>query len=185
MNTPTELTTNAVGRRVPTIVNGRAQTAFQGVGAATTVDYVQVHYNQDDGTEPFGGTVSQTHIVVTGIGDDSFDGTDGYRGFMQFLIAQQRADDADNGFEISNNGDDPGAVPLSMAVVANATMIGSGFDTGSGAIQALGSSGDVGALFREGSHYRVFNAILSGFGDSGFDVEGAQTAANADCRIGK
>jgi hypothetical protein len=31
----------------------------------------------------------------------------------------------------------------------------------------------------------VFNAILSGFGDSGFDVEGAQTAANADCRIGK
>jgi len=157
--------------------------AFQGVGAGTTVDYVQVHYNQDDGTEPFGGTVSQTHIVVTGIADDSFDGTDGYRGFMQFLIAQQRADDADNGFEISNNGDDPGAVPQSMAVIANATMVGSGF--GSGGIHGLGSSGDVGVLFREGSNYRLFNVIAVGFGDSGFDVEGAQTAANADCRIGK
>lgn len=33
MNTPTELATNAVGRRVPTIVNGQPQTAFQGVGA--------------------------------------------------------------------------------------------------------------------------------------------------------
>ena len=40
-----------------------------------------------------GGSVSQTHMVVTGIGDDSFDGTDGYRGFIQFAIAQQRADD--------------------------------------------------------------------------------------------
>jgi hypothetical protein len=27
---------------------------------------------------------------VTGIGDDSVDGTDGYRGFMQFIVAQQR-----------------------------------------------------------------------------------------------
>ncbi|NIQ59286.1 MAG: fibronectin type III domain-containing protein, partial [Gemmatimonadetes bacterium] len=31
--------------------------ALQGVGAGTTIDYVQVHYNQDDGIEPFGGTV--------------------------------------------------------------------------------------------------------------------------------
>ncbi|MGD8700610.1 MAG: fibronectin type III domain-containing protein [Gemmatimonadales bacterium] len=157
--------------------------AFQGVGAGTTVDYVQVHYNEDDGTEPFGGTVSQTHMVMTGIGDDSFDGTDGYQGFMQYLIAQQRADGADNGFEISNNGDDPTASPKSSAVVANATMVGSGFGTGE--IHGLGTSGDVGVLFREGSHYRLFNVIAVGFGDSGFDVEGNTTAQNADCRIGR
>ncbi len=65
-------------------------------------------------------------MVMTGIGDDSFDGTDGYQGFMQFLIGQQRADDADNGFEISNNGDDESATPHSSAVVANATMVGGG-----------------------------------------------------------
>mgnify|MGYP006899818293 CR=1 FL=1 len=47
--------------------------AFQGVGNGTTVEYVQVHYNQDDGTEPFGGSTTQTHVVTTGIGDDSFD----------------------------------------------------------------------------------------------------------------
>jgi hypothetical protein len=157
--------------------------ALQGVGAGTTVEFVQVHYNQDDGTEPFGGTVSQTHMVMTGIGDDSFDGTDGYRGFMQFLIAQQRADDADNGFEISNNGDQEDAAPQSTAVIANATMVGAGVDLGSGEIHALGGSGDIGVDFREGSNYRVFNSIMIGFGDSGFCVEDGQTANNADSTL--
>ena len=32
--------------------------AFQGVGSGTNVDYVQVHNNQDDGVEFFGGTVN-------------------------------------------------------------------------------------------------------------------------------
>jgi hypothetical protein len=157
--------------------------AFQGVGAGTTVEYVQVHYNQDDGTEPYGGAVTQTHMVMTGIGDDSFDGTDGYRGFMQFLIAQQRADDADNGFEISNNGDDELAAPQSTAVIANATMVGAGMDLGSGQIHDLGGSGDIGADFREGSNYRVFNSIITGFGDAGFCVEDGQTATNADSTL--
>ena len=98
--------------------------AIQGVGAGTTISYVQIHYNKDDGIEPFGGTVSVDHLVVTGIGDDSVDGTDGYRGFMQFIIGQQRGADADQGFEISNNGDDGTATPKSTAVLANATMIG-------------------------------------------------------------
>ncbi|MFB6368038.1 MAG: fibronectin type III domain-containing protein, partial [Gemmatimonadota bacterium] len=157
--------------------------AFQGVGAGTTVDYVQVHYNVDDGTEPFGGTVSQTHMVMTGIGDDSFDGTDGYRGFMQFLIAQQRGDDADQGMELSNNGADPDAAPHSTAVAANATLVGAGVDLGSGEIAAKGDASDAGVLLREGSSYRIFNSIVTGFGASGMDVEGARTAAHADNRL--
>ncbi len=155
--------------------------AFQGVGAGTTVDYVQVHYNVDDGTEPFGGTVSQTHMVMTGIGDDSFDGTDGYRGFIQFAIAQQRADNADQGFEFSNNGDDESAAPHSTAIVANVTLVGARVDAlGTGEIQALGNESDIGILLREGAGWRVFNSIATGFGRAGFCVEGAVAAANAD-----
>jgi hypothetical protein len=157
--------------------------ALQGTGAGTTIEYVQIHYNQDDGTEPFGGTAAQTHMVMTGIGDDSFDGTDGYRSFMQFLLAQQRADDADNGFEISNNGDNETASPQSTTIISNATMVGAGVDLGSGEIHALGGSGDWGVTFREGSHYRVFNSIFTGFGDSGFCVEDGPSAANADERL--
>jgi len=157
--------------------------AFQGTGAGTTVDYVQVHYNIDDGTEPFGGAVSQTHMVVTGIGDDSYDGTDGYRGFIQFAIAQQRGDNADNGLELSNNGDNETSTPKSTAIIANATLVGAGVN---GEISTVGGGGDsdIGILQREGSNWRIYNTIVTNFGDAGFNVEGAVAAANADARLG-
>jgi len=117
-------------------------------------------------------------MVMTGIGDDSYDGTNGYRGFMQYLVAQQNGDVAGNGFEISTNGSDPSSTPHSTTVIANATMIGGGVK---GSLQ--GPDSDTGARFREGSNYRLFNNIITGFGKSGFDVEGSQTAANADARL--
>jgi len=155
--------------------------APQGVGAGTTIDYVQIHYNVDDGTEPFGGTVSMTHIVSTGIGDDTFDGTDGYRGFMQFIIGQQRGDDGDKGFEISNDGEKADRTPRSTAVLANATMIGGNELVQSGEIG--GAKGTHGVQFREASHYRLYNSILRDFGGAGFCVEHPATAANADNRL--
>jgi hypothetical protein len=154
--------------------------AFQGTGAGTTVDFVQVHYNVDDGTEPFGGSTSQTHMVMTGIGDDSFDGTDGYRGFIQFAIAQQRADDADQGLELSNNGDDGTLTPISTAVIANATIVGAS----KGAIGALGTESDIGLLQREGSAWRIYNSIITNFNDSGFCIEDAVSQSRADAAMG-
>lgn len=144
--------------------------AFQGVGAGTTVDYVQIHYNVDDGTEPFGGTVSQTHMVMTGIGDDAFDGTDGYRGFIQFGIAQMRGDEGDKAMELSTSGDDPtGASPRSTAVIANVTAVGAG----SGAIGDLGNVEHRGLDLREGSNYRVYNSIIAGFQRGAVNVDGS------------
>lgn len=155
--------------------------ALQGVGAGTTISYVQIHYNTDDGIEPFGGTVSVDHLVVTGIGDDAVDGTDGYRGFMQFILGQQRGDNADQGFEISNNGDDGDVAPHSTAVIANATMIGASNTVVSGEI--AGAESDDGVQFREGSRYRMYNTIIAGFGNSGFCITDASTIAAAQNRI--
>jgi len=161
--------------------------APQGVGAGTIIDYVQTHYGSDDGFEPFGGTASMTHLVATGISDDSFDGTDGYRGFMQFGIAQQRQDEADQGFELSTNGDDPAASPQSTAVIANFTMVGSHYAQGSGEITnvtgATTGASDWGIMLREGSNYRIYNTIVTGF-DGGFCAETDQTAVNANNRLG-
>ncbi len=155
--------------------------AIQGVGSGTTISYVQIHYNKDDGIEPFGGTVSVDHLVVTGIGDDSVDGTDGYRGFMQFIIAQQRGGDADQGMELSNNGDTGNATPQSTAVVANATMIGANAARVTGDI--AGAESDNALELREGSNYRVYNSIFTGFGDSGLCIRDAQTIVNANNRL--
>jgi hypothetical protein len=155
--------------------------ALQGVGAGTTISYLQIHYNKDDGIEPFGGAVSVDHLVVTGIGDDSVDGTDGYRGFMQFILGQQNGNDADQGFEISNNGDDEGASPKSTAIIANATMIGASSDAVTGGI--AGAESDDAIQLREGTFYRVYNSIFQGFGNSGFCIRDAQSILNAKNRL--
>lgn len=155
--------------------------ALQGVGAGTTISYVQIHYNKDDGIEPFGGTVSVDHLVVSGIGDDSVDGTDGYRGFMQFIIGQQRGEDADQGMELSNNGDQGDATPRTTAVVANATMIGARAGRVTGEI--AGAESDNALELREGANYRVYNSIFTGFGASGFCIRDAQTIINAQRRL--
>jgi len=157
--------------------------AWQGVGAGTTISYVQVHYNQDDGVEPFGGAMSIDHLVLTGIGDDSFDGTDGWRGFAQFVLIQQNGDDADQGLEISNNGDEEGASPRTTAVVANVTAIGGNADQLPAGATIAGPESDRLIEFREGSFWRVYNSIFTGFGD-GFCITDGQTIANAIARIG-
>jgi len=157
--------------------------AWQGVGAGTTISYVQVHYNQDDGVEPFGGTMSIDHLVLTGIGDDSFDGTDGWRGFTQYVLIQQNGEDADQGLEISNNGDEEGASPRTTAVVANITAIGGNADQLPGGATIGGPESDRLIEYREGSFWRIYNSIFTGFGD-GFCITDGQTIANALARIG-
>jgi len=150
------------------------------VGAGTTISYVQIHYNQDDGIEPFGGSVSVDHLVLTGIGDDSVDGTDGYRGFHQFVIIQQRGDRADQGLEISNNGDTEDATPKSTAVLANITGIGANSTAMSGDIAGSGSDNLI--QLREGTNYRVFNSVFQGFGE-GFCIRDAVSIQNALNRL--
>ena len=98
--------------------------AFQGVGSGTVVDRVQVHFNQDDGIEMFGGTVNLKYALVTGARDDSFDWTDGWTGKGQFWVAQQRGDDADNDFENDNSSKNNEALPRSSATIYNATLVG-------------------------------------------------------------
>lgn len=156
--------------------------AFQGVGAGTTVDYVQVHHSGDDGMAMLGGAVSQTHVVLTGAGDHSFSGTGGSKGFLQFGIIRQVGDDADNGFGLSNDGVDEDATPRSTAVIANVTAVGASDAIVDGDI--AGAESAVGVLFREGAAFRLCNNIVTGFGASGFDIEGSRSAALADARLG-
>ena len=150
--------------------------AFQGVGSGTVVDYVQVHFNQDDGIEFFGGTVNAKHLYCTGIRDDSFDWTDGWTGKGQFWVAQQRGDDADNGFEADNNGDDNEASPRSNPTIYNVTLVG----------DPDGPESDTGLLLREGTAATLRNFIVIGFNAGGLDVdtESSITLANSGESVG-
>jgi hypothetical protein len=95
---------------------------FAGVGSGTEVNYVQVHNNEDDGIEMFGGRVSLKYVVLTGNKDDSFDTDNGWQGNVQFLIVIQNANLGDNIVEASSVG--PNTAPLSNATISNFTFIG-------------------------------------------------------------
>lgn len=144
--------------------------AFQGVGSGTVVDHVQVHMNQDDGIEMFGGTVNIKYALVTGARDDSFDWTDGWTGKGQFWVAQQYGDDADNGFEVDNSSKDNEATPRSAATIYNVTLVG----------DPSGPESDNGMLIREGAAGMYANFIVTGFNKVGLDINNAATHAQAD-----
>ncbi|MCB9694163.1 MAG: hypothetical protein H6736_20325 [Alphaproteobacteria bacterium] len=142
--------------------------AFQGVGRGTTVDYVQVHMNADDGIEFFGGTAEVKHVLVTGVGDDSLDWTDGWQGKAQFVVLQQYDDaSGDNGIEADNNAENNLATPRSMPTLSNLTIIGS----------PASDKSDYGMLLREGTAAHIANALIVGFNDACLDIDHAATFA--------
>ena len=138
--------------------------AFQGVGRNTEVDHIMVKLNKDDGLEFFGGTVEVKHVICFGIADDSFDWTDGWQGKGQFMIAMQMGDDADNGFESDNNGDNNNLTPRSDPTLYNVTLIGDPYDF-------PGEESDIGMLLREGTAATIRNFIITGFKEAAIDVD--------------
>lgn len=131
--------------------------AFQGVGTGTVVDYIQVHKNDDDGVEFFGGTVQASHIVISGAGDDSLDWTDGWQGGAQYVILQQDGA-GDNGIEADNNGDNNDANPRSNPTLSNVTIIGA----------PDSEQSDFGLLLREGTALDLDSVLVQGFNDACF-----------------
>jgi hypothetical protein len=147
--------------------------AFQGVGAATACDHLQVHYNLDDGFEWFGGTVACKYLVATGEGDDSFDWTDGWTGRGQFWVAQQKADDADSGFESDNLGGAVDSSPRSSPTIFNVSLIGA-------PSSADGSGSANGMVLRAGTGGTLRNFIVLGFKQRGVDVRDRSVALAQD-----
>jgi hypothetical protein len=113
-----------------------------GVGAGTTIDYVQVHNSSDDGIEWFGGTVNAKHIVTTGVSDDSLDWASGWVGRMQYVLAVQASDEGDKIVEADNLPQEHTKTPLTAPIVSNFTFIGKTGTTFSSAInQRVGVGG--------------------------------------------
>ncbi|MEZ5083545.1 MAG: hypothetical protein R2750_08855 [Bacteroidales bacterium] len=99
---------------------------FGGVGHGTTVEYIEVISNYDDGIEFFGGTVNCKYIVSAFNGDDAFDYDLGYSGKGQFWLGIQDPSDGDLLIEGSGGQDPELGLPYSIPVIYNATLIGRG-----------------------------------------------------------
>lgn len=141
-----------------------------GCGTETDLENIQVHRGLDDGIEFFGGNANLKYAVVTGTGDDSLDYDLGYRGKVQFFLAQQRnAPGEDRCMEIDNNKNGRNNTPITHGTVYNFTCIG---PVAPGA--AVAGEHD-GVIFREGASSVLRNSIFVGLPDDGIRVQHAET----------
>lgn len=139
---------------------------FGGVGSGTTVEYIQVHQNSDDGIEFFGGTVNVKYVVLTGNQDDSVDWDHGYTGKLQYVLIQQATDDSEANrlIEADNDGSNLAGEPKSNPMIANFTGIGNNY---------VGEDPSEGIYLREGTGGQFYNVIVTGPAGMGecFEVE--------------
>lgn len=142
---------------------------MNGVGAGTTIEYVQVHGGLDDGFEWFGGTVNGRYLVASQVGDDGFDCDDGFQGKVQFGLMWQGSENGDqgsdsNGLECDNDRDAPNAQPRTRPVFSNISYIGS-------------ANGNEGMRIRRGSGGIHHNILVTDFADHCINIDDAATAA--------
>jgi len=101
-----------------------------GIGAATTIDHIQVRNTLDDCFEFFGGTVNAKYLLCSYNQDDGFDFDFGYVGKLQFLALQQDPTHAaeDNGFESDNDSMGTMVTPYTHPTIYNVTLCGQNTD---------------------------------------------------------
>ncbi|MBN2663114.1 MAG: hypothetical protein JXR68_05650 [Bacteroidales bacterium] len=94
------------------------------VGSGTVIEYIEVISNKDDGIEFFGGCPQLKYILVSKVGDDSFDYDEGFHGKGQFWCAIQSADGDRLGEHDGGPSDNELGAPYATPIVYNATYIG-------------------------------------------------------------
>jgi len=142
-----------------------------GVGSGTTIDYVEIIANADDGIEFFGGSPYVKHAVVAYCGDDCYDYDEGFRGQGQFWLAVQDENDGDRIGEHDGGTDPETAEPYATPYIYNVTYIGRGAAAGKRTI-----------TFRDnaGGFYR--NSIFMNQAQ-GIDIENLASAEDSYARF--
>jgi hypothetical protein len=133
------------------------------VGRLTTLCYIEVFQNLDDGFEFFGGTQNAKYLVVAFCGDDSYDVDEAYSGAGQFWFTLK--DEGDKGGEHDGGPDDyPEVMPYATPVVSNVTYLGAG----------VGASGGVNSgcfNIRDNCSPAYYNSIFSDHNGCGISIE--------------
>ncbi|UXD86884.1 hypothetical protein [Thalassolituus hydrocarboniclasticus] len=133
---------------------------LMGVGHGTSIEYIQVHNNLDDGIEWFGGTVNVKYAVLTGNDDDDIDFDTGWKGNVQYAIVRKDATKANpSGTNdprgIEANSSDAEFVPQTEGALANITLIG-------GPVSNVG--GEPAMRLRGAVNVRLYNSVAMNWG---------------------
>ena len=157
---------------------------FAAVGSGTVLENLQSLNGLDDAFEWFGGAVDAKNLVSYNSGDDHFDMAEGYVGRIQFAIAYQtrtvipRAQAGNvstdpQGIENDNcNGANCNAsqnsTPITMPLIANATLIGP-------PATVTSSAGNVGMMLRRGVGGFYVNHVVARWSRAGISLRDQTT----------
>ncbi len=130
-----------------------------GVGAGTTIEYVESYASDDDGFEFFGGTVNTKYLVSAFNSDDGFDWDEGFRGKGQFWFVIQGEDKAGRLAEMDGAIGNENTSPFASPIIMNATYLGDGKDN----VAVVDGDGEEGLLFRDNTAAFYFNSIFGDF----------------------
>jgi hypothetical protein len=145
------------------------------VGSGTTIEYVEIFSNLDDGVEFFGGTANTRNIAVAFCGDDSYDYDEGFRGNGQFWFAIQESDNGNRGGEHDGATGNEQGMPFAHPVISNATYIGSG-------VGSPNSDNDPTIIMRDNAGGEYHNSVFYDFNGSGLSIEDLSDPGLEDSR---
>ncbi len=158
--------------RAFTVDNELNGITVNGVGDGTTVEYVQINQNADDGIEWFGGRVNVRHVVLSGCDDDGFDSDLGAQWKGQFLITIQdptKTSSANpNGNEWDNHPSLLDSLPRMKPTVWNMTTIGQSAN--------FATSQNAGNHIRKGAACDINNTVWTKFRQA-LDIDNNPPAA--------
>ena len=163
---------------------------FAAVGSGTKLSYLQSLAGLDDSYEFFGGAVDADHLVSYEAGDDHFDMSEGFHGRLQYLIAFQSTQLAPRAGGLGGLASDPEGIendgcngsgctngfnqtPLTIPVIANFTLVGTGSTASSG------TSGGLGMMLRRGTGGYYVNGIVARYPRGAVSLRDAETYARA------
>jgi len=147
-----------------------------GVGAGTTLEYIESYASGDDGVEFFGGNVNLKYFISAFNSDDAVDWDQGYRGKGQFWFVIQGEDAAGGAAEVDGAGGDENTEPFAKPYVYNATYIGAGVNN-----TPDGDRGEM-LMFRDNTggfyHNSIFTDYNSTAGGYALTIEDIDNTGN-------
>ncbi|MEX0600213.1 MAG: T9SS type A sorting domain-containing protein, partial [Rhodothermales bacterium] len=147
-----------------------------GVGSATTIEFIEVFNNQDDGFEWFGGTVNTRYLVSAFNGDDAFDIDEGFRGKGQFWFAIQDAETANRGCECDGGTDPEDGTPFTIPTILNATFLGSG-------ASSANADNDHAMILRDNAGGKWYNSVFHDFVGTAVEIEDLASGEDSRARL--
>ena len=147
-----------------------------GVGSGTTIEFVEVFNNKDDGFEWFGGTANTRYLISAFNGDDAMDYDEGFRGKGQFWFVVQAADVGGRAGEHDGGTKPEDGKPYAVPVISNATYIGSGANS-------TNDENDDALEMRDNAGGKYYNSIFHDFHGGAVDIEDLDSGEDSRARL--